>query len=183
MSAWLIQAVNTVSIWAIPTVVVVVVVVAAARGVPVYEEFVEGARGGFETAVRIIPYLVTMLVAIGMFRACGAMGWIVRGLEPVLGALGFPPDLLPLALMRPLSGSGSNALFAELVQAHGPDSLIARMAGTLIGSTETTFYVIAVYFGAVAVRRTRHAVPAGLLADLAGIVAAVAVCRLVFGVR
>jgi spore maturation protein B len=133
-----------------------------------------------QVALRIIPFLVAILVAVGMFRGAGGIDLISRALDPVFQKIGFPSELLSIVLMRPLSGSGTTGLFAELVKVHGPDSLIARMAGTIMGSTETTFYVIAVYFGSVAVRRTRHAVPAGLLADLAGVIASVIVCRLVF---
>ena len=153
---------------------------AAAKRVPVYEEFVEGAKEGFQVAIRIIPFLVAILVAVGMFRAAGGVDLLARLLSPIFQPLRFPPELLPLVLMRPLSGSGSNGIFAELVKAHGPDSLIAKMGATVMGSTETTFYVIAVYFGSVAIRRTRHAVPAGLIADLAGVIASVVICNLVF---
>ena len=165
----------------IPLLLAIVPLYAALRRVSVYEEFVEGAKEGFNVAIRIIPYLVAILVAIGMFRAAGGIDWLSHVLAPVLAAVGFPPELLPLALMRPLSGSGSLGLFAELVKQCGPDSLISRMAGTLYGSTETTFYVLAVYFGAVGIKKTRYAVLAGLTADLVGIAASVMVCRLVFG--
>ncbi|HEY9171056.1 MAG TPA: spore maturation protein, partial [Verrucomicrobiae bacterium] len=154
---------------------------AALRRVKVYEEFVDGAKEGFEVAIRIIPYLVAILVAIGMFRAAGGIDLLSRALAPVMTSVGFPPDLLPLALMRPLSGSGSLGIFSELVNQFGPDSLIARMGGTIFGSTETTFYVLAVYFGSVGVKRTRHAVIAGLTADLVSIIMSVTICRLVFG--
>ncbi len=176
-----VRAMNALSVLAIPFFLAFFPLYAALRRVPVYEEFVEGAREGFHVAVRIIPYLVAMLVAVGMFRAAGGVDLLARGLGPVLAAVGFPVDLLPLALMRPLSGAASLGLFSELVQTHGPDSLVSRMAATVLGSTETTLYVVAVYFGAVGVRRTRHAVAAGLLADLAGIVASVAICRMVWG--
>jgi spore maturation protein B len=174
--------INTLSVWAIPFLLVLIPAVAFARKVPVYEEFVEGAKEGFQTGVRIIPFLVAMLVAIGMFRASGAIDWFISlaWVKAGFGAIGFPPELFPLAAMRPLTGSGSTAVFAELVKTHGPDSLIARTAGTIMGSTETTFYVIAVYFGSVAVKRTRHAVAAGLLADAAGVIAAVVICRWMF---
>lgn len=175
------QLIQSLSLLAIPFVMGVILLFASTRGLPVYEEFVTGAKEGFETGVRVIPYLVAMLVAIGMFRAAGGVDLITRTLDPFLKWIGFPSELMPLALMRPLSGSGSNGIFAELLKTYGPDHLLSRMAGTLIGSTETTFYVIAVYFGSVAVTRIRHALAAGLLADAAGIVAAVAVCRLVFG--
>jgi spore maturation protein B len=131
--------------------------------------------------VRIIPVLVAMLVAIGLLRGAGAIEWLTEALRAPLSAAGYPPELVPLTLIRPLSGSASMAAFSELVNTHGPDSLIARMAGTLFGSTETTFYVVAVYFGSIAVRRVRHAVWAGLAADATGAIAAVVVCRAMFG--
>jgi spore maturation protein SpmA len=177
---WLASGVEAVSLLAIPFLVAFFPLYAALRRVPVYEEFVEGAKEGIQVALRIIPFLVAILAAIGMFRAAGGIDMLSRTLDPFLQAVGFPAELLPLALMRPLSGSGTMGIFSELVATHGPDSLIARMAGTIMGSTETTFYVIAVYFGSVAVRRTRHAVPAGLVADVAGMAASVAICRLVF---
>ena len=177
---WLARSVEAVSLLAIPFVLTMFPLYAAARRVPVYEEFVEGAKEGFQVAIRIIPFLVAILVAIGMFRAAGGIDLLARMLSPIFQPLRFPPELLPLVLMRPLSGSGSNGIFAELVKAHGPDSLIAKMGATVMGSTETTFYVLAVYFGSVAIRRTRHAVAAGLIADLTGVIASVVVCNLVF---
>ena len=154
---------------------------AALRRVKVYEEFVEGAKEGFDVAIRIIPYLVAILVAIGMFRAAGGIDLLSKALKPAMLAVGFPADLLPLVLMRPLSGSGTLGVFTELVKNLGPDHLVSRMAGTIYGSTETTFYVLAVYFGSVAIKRTRYALLAGLTADFVGVVASVIVCRLVFG--
>jgi spore maturation protein SpmA/spore maturation protein SpmB len=184
----LIAIVSAISLLAVPFLLSFFPLFAALKRIPVYEEFVEGAKEGFQVAVRIIPYLVAILVAIGMVRAAFEAAakfdwfvWFTAHLQAALNAIGFPPDLLPLALMRPLSGSGSNGIFNELIRQVGPDSTIARMAGTIMGSTETTFYVIAVYFGSVAVRRTRHAVPAGLIADFTGIVASIVICRLVFG--
>jgi spore maturation protein SpmA len=153
---------------------------AALRGVKVYEEFIEGAKEGFNVALRIIPYLVAILVAIGMFRAAGGIDLLSQALAPVLQAVGFPAEALPLALLRPLSGSGTLGLFAELVKTHGPDSFLARLGGTIYGSTETTFYVLAVYFGSVGIKRTRHAVVAGLTADFVAVVASLVVCRLMF---
>lgn len=171
---------GTVSAWLIPLLLALIPLLAMARKVKVYEAFVEGARGGFEVAVRIIPYLVAILVAIGMFRASGAMELLASAIAPVTDAVGLPAETLPAALMRPLSGSGTLGVVTELMQTHGPDSFIGRLASTLYGSTETTFYVLAVYFGSVGVRRSRHAVAAGLLGDLAGVIAAVAVCRALF---
>jgi spore maturation protein B len=121
-----------------------------------------------------------MLVAIGVFRGGGGIDLLNRLLNPLLQAVDFPTELLPMTLVRPLTGSGTLALFSDLVNTHGPDSLVARMAGTLFGSTETTFYVVAVYFGSVGVHRTRHAIPAGLIADATGVVAAVIICRFAF---
>lgn len=181
-----VRVVDSISYLAIPFLLGFFPLYAALRRVNVYEEFVEGAREGFDVAVRIIPYLVAIIAAVAMFRAAGGIDLITNALGPLLAAIYFPPELLPLSLMRPLSGSGANGLFAELVRPdgpHGPDSLIAQMGATIMGSTETTFYVIAVYFGSVAIRRTRHAVPAGLCADLAGITASVVICNLVFGSR
>jgi spore maturation protein SpmA len=178
---WVSRSVESISLLAIPFILTTFPLYAAARRVPVYEEFVEGAKEGFQVAIRIIPFLVAILVAIGMFRAAGGIDLLARLLSPIFQPLRFPPELLPLVLMRPLSGSGSNGIFAELVKTHGPDSLIAKMGATVMGSTETTFYVIAVYFGSVAIRRTRHAVAAGLIADLAGVIASVIICNLVFG--
>jgi spore maturation protein B len=150
------------------------------RRVPVYEEFVEGAKEGFQVAIRIIPYLVAMLVAIYMFRGGGGIELMTYLLKPVLQSIGFPPELLPMALVRPLSGSATVAVLRDLVREFGGDHLFSRMAGTILGSTETTFYVVAVYFGAVSVQRTRHAIPAGLVADAVGVLASVTICRLVF---
>ncbi|MBI1841237.1 MAG: spore maturation protein [Verrucomicrobia bacterium] len=171
---------ETLSLLAIPAMMSFIILFALARNVRVYEEFIEGAKEGFETGVRVIPYLVAMLVAVKMFRAAGGIDWLTDMMSSTLAALNFPPELLPLALIRPLSGSGANGVFADLLKTHGPDSLIARMGGTLIGSTETTFYVLAVYFGSVGVKRARHAVLAGLLADIAATLASVLVCRMVF---
>lgn len=177
---WFASYVEAVSLLAIPFLLSFFPLYATLRRVPVYEEFVEGAKEGIQVALRIIPFLVAILVAVGMFRAAGGINLLSNALDPVFQKIGFPSELLPLVFMRPLSGSGTMGIFTELVGTHGPDSLLARMAGTIMGSTETTFYVIAVYFGSVAIRRTRHAVPAGLLADLAGVIASVIVCRIVF---
>jgi spore maturation protein SpmA len=176
-----IRIVDAISRLSIPFMLSAFPLYAALRNVKVYEEFVDGAKEGFDVAIRILPYLVAILVAMGMFRAAGCIDLISHALAPMMQAVGFPPPLLPMVLMRPLSGSGTLGLFAELVQQYGPDSLISRMGGTIFGSTETTFYVLAVYFGSVAVKRTRYALPAGLIADTAGVIASVIFCRLVFG--
>ena len=139
-----------------------------------------GGKQGFDTIVSILPYLIAMMVAIGMLRASGFFELLSALLAPILTAIGMPPELLPLALVRPFSGSAATGVMAEIIHEHGGNSFIAKTAATLMGSTETTFYVIAVYFGAVGIRRTRHAIPAGLLADLSGIIASVCVCRYLF---
>ena len=154
----------------------------AARRVKVYEVFVEGAKDGFQVALRIIPYLVAILVAVGMFRNSGAMDLLIGPLGGVTGALGLPAEALPMALLRPLSGSGAYGILASIIEnpAIGPDSYTGYLVSTLQGSTETTFYVLAVYFGAAQIRRIRHALAAGLTADLAGIVGAVVACSLLY---
>jgi spore maturation protein B len=171
------RALNALSLVALPFLLVAIPIYAALRGLAVHEQFVTGAKEGFETAVRIIPYLVAMLVAIGCLRGAGGIEGFTRWLEPLLNSVGYPAELVPMTLLRPLTGSGTLAAFTDLVKTHGADSLMARMGGTLFGSTETTFYVIAVYFGSIGIRRTRHAVLAGLAADAAGAIAAVAICR------
>ncbi|MCX6973717.1 MAG: nucleoside recognition protein [Verrucomicrobia bacterium] len=177
----LVSVVEAVSYLAIPFLIAFFPLYASLCRVSVYEEFIEGAKEGFQVSIRIIPYLVAIISAVAMFRAAGGIDMLAKAVGPILTAIQLPTELFPLVLMRPLSGSGSNAIFAELLQSQGPDSLIAKMGATVLGSTETTFYVIAVYFGSVAVRRSRHAVPAGLIADIAGVIASIIICRLVFG--
>jgi spore maturation protein B len=172
--------INAVAVAAIPLLFIVFLGWGFVRRVKVYEVFVEGAKEGFTTAIRIIPYLVAMLAAIGIFRASGALELLTAALAPVTSLIGMPPETLPMALMRPLSGSGSLGIMTELMKVNGPDSLIGVMASTMYGSSETTFYVLAVYFGAVGVKNTRHAVPVGLIADVAGMLAAVWIVNLLF---
>ena len=177
-----IRALMSVSLLAIPFLLSFFPLYATLRGVKVYEQFVEGAKEAWGTAQRTVPYLVAMLVAIGMLQKAGVIGLLTQALSPLLSAVGFPADLLPMVLMRPLSGSATNGLFVELVQRlHEPDGFISRLAGTIYGSTETTFYVLAVYFGSVSVQRSRHAVAVGLIADTVAVIASVALCHAVFG--
>ncbi len=168
--------------WIIPGLIVALLGFGVARKVRVYEVFVEGAKDGFQVALRIIPYLVAILVAVGMFRGSGAMELVIVPLGAVTGLFGLPPEALTMALLRPLSGSGAYGLVASIIQdpAIGPDSYTGYLVSTLQGSTETTFYVLAVYFGAVQIRRVRHALAAGLTADLAGVIAAVVICSVLF---
>jgi spore maturation protein SpmA/spore maturation protein SpmB len=169
--------------WIIPSLVVGFLGFGVLRRVRIYEVFVEGAKEGFGVAVRIIPYLVAILVAVGMLRASGALGAFVAFLGPITGPLGLPPEALPMALLRPLSGSGAYGVMASIINDPdiGPDSYVGYLVTTLQGSTETTFYVLAVYFGAVGVRRLRHALPACLTADFVAIMAAVLAVSVVFG--
>jgi spore maturation protein SpmB len=164
-----------ISPWIIPGILVSLLGFGFARRVRVYESFVEGAKDGFQVALRIIPYLVAILVAVGMFRASGAMEMLIRPLSLLTEPLGLPAEALPMALLRPLSGSGAYGIVASIIndKAIGPDSYAGYLVSTLQGSTETTFYVLAVYFGAIQVRRIRHALVAGLSADVAGVIGAV----------
>ena len=173
--------IDILSLFVLPALIVGVPLYGLAKKVPVYESFVEGAKEGFGVAVRIIPYLVAILFAIGMFRASGAMDALATFLDPVLSLIGMPSEVLPMAIVRPLTGSGSAAIVADLANQYGAGALVTRMASTMFGSTETTFYVIAVYFGAVNVTKTRHALPAGLIADFAAMLFAVWICLWLFG--
>lgn len=177
----LVALVKTLSVLAIPGLVLFIVGYGAMKKVKIYETFVEGAKEGFQIGVRIIPYLVAMLVAIGVFRAGGAMDVLTTLLSPVTSLIGMPAEAVPMALMRPLSGSGALGVMSETINAYGPDSLIGRLVAVMMGSGETTFYVLAVYFGSVSISRTRHAVPAGIIADLASILASVWLVNLIFG--
>jgi len=169
------------SVLAIPALILGIVVYGAVKKVKIYEAFVEGAKEGFNIAVKIIPYLVAILVAVGIFRTSGAMAILTAVLSPITNLIGMPGEALPMALIRPLSGSGALGVMAEIINAHGADSLIGRMVSIMMGSGETTFYVLALYFGSVSVMKSRHAVPAGIVADAAGILAAVWLTNLVFG--
>jgi spore maturation protein B len=174
------QIIRFISVWAIPVFLVGIPVYGAVKRVKVYESFVQGAKEGFQVGVRIIPYLVAILVAVGMLRSAGAIDLLALWLDPVLRRIGMPSEILPLAIMRPLSGSGSMGIVTELIKTHGPDSFIARLAASAYASTETTFYVLAVYFGSVGIKKARHAVASGLIADIVSLFAALIVCHLVF---
>lgn len=173
--------IQVISTLAIPMLIFIFIGYGAIKKVKIYEVFVEGAKEGFDVAVRIIPYLVAMLVAIGIFRAGGGMDILISALTPFTNFIGMPAEALPMAIMRPLSGSGSLGIMAEIIATHGADSFIGILVSTFFGSTETTFYVIAVYFGSVNIKKTRHALTAGLLADIAGILGAVFIVKLLFG--
>ncbi len=169
------------SAWIVPSLIFGMLLVGVVRKVKVYEVFVQGAKEGFNLAVMIIPYLVAILSAVGMFRKSGAMGAIEAKLGPLTEAVGLPAEALTLAFLRPLSGSGAFGITAELIETHGPDSYIGNLVSTMNGSTETTFYVLAVYFGSVGVHRIRHGVAAGLTADVMGVVGSILAVNLLLG--
>ena len=174
---------RAISPWIIPGLMVGLLGFGVVRRINIYEAFVEGAKDGFQVALRIIPYLVAILVAVAMFRSSGAMDMLVQPLGAVTGSVGLPSEALPMALLRPLSGSGAYGILASIIQdpAIGPDSYVGYLVSTIQGSTETTFYVLAVYFGAIGIRRIRHTLVAALSADIAGIAAAVAIVSFLYG--
>ncbi|MFB5675525.1 spore maturation protein [Paenibacillus terreus] len=176
----MLEFINLISAWAIPVILAFIPLYAYMKKVPVYESFTEGAKDGFSTAIGIIPSLVGMMVAISVFRASGALDFILSWFAPLFRLWDIPPEVLPLGLLRPLTGSGSLAYTTDLIRTYGPDSMIGRMASTIQGSTDTTLYVIAVYFGAVGIRNGRYALKVGLFSDFVGFAAAIAVCLLVF---
>jgi len=171
------DSLNTISNWLIPVLISFFLIFGYLRGVKVYESLTEGAIEGFQTAVRIIPFMVAIFVAIGMFRASGAMALMIKVFAPITELIGMPAEALAMALMRPLSGSGAFGIMSEIVS-KDPNSFLSFLVSTMQGSTETTFYVLAVYFGSVGIKRTRHALPAALCADAAGILASVFICNL-----
>ncbi|TXK76548.1 spore maturation protein [Paenibacillus sp. N3.4] len=172
--------VSLISSWAIPIMIVFIPLYAAYRKVPVYESFVDGAKEGFDTAIKIIPHLVGMMVAISVFRASGAMEMMTGWLRPFFHSLGVPTEILPLAILRPITGAGSLAFTTDLIEQFGPDSMIGRIASTVQGSTDTTLYVITVYFGSIGIRKAGYALKVGLISDLVGFIASIIICFLVF---
>ncbi len=170
------EILQQISLWTIPVLLVGIPLVGMLRGIKVYDVFIEGAKDGFNVAVKIIPFLVGILVAIGMFRGSGAMDMVTNFLRPAMTRIGFPPEIFPLLVLRPLSGSGSLALTTDIIKRYGPDTLVSRIAATMYGSSETLFYVLAVYFGAVGVKRTRHAIPSAIIGDIVAAIVAIAVC-------
>lgn len=174
------EALNTVSVWILPVIISVILIYGTAKKTPLYETFCDGAKEGFWVAVKIIPYLVAIMVAVSMFRASGALDILYNLLRTPLEALKIPTDSLVLMITRSLSGSATLGLFSEIVNTHGADSYAAKLCAVITGSSETTFYVIAVYFGAAGITKLRHALLTGILADVVGIVCAVAVSRFFF---
>lgn len=174
------EVLNIISTYAIPLVLIFIPVYALIKGVKVYSVFTEGAKQGLEVAIMIIPYLVCMLCAIGMFRASGAMDWLAALINPVTSLIGMPGEILPMGIMRSFSGGGAEGMMVDLLTQYGTQSQIGRIASVALGSTETTFYVIAVYFGSVGVSNVRHSVAAGLLGDLASLIAATVIVNIMW---
>ncbi|MGD6879950.1 spore maturation protein [Bacillus infantis] len=175
------EIVSLISLGFIPVLIGFILLYGTYKKVPTYESFVDGGKEGIKIAVSIIPFLVGMLVAITVFRASGALEFMMGFIRPAMEAIGVPPEIAPLAIIRPISGTAALGMTSDLIAAHGPDSFIGRLASTLQGSTDTTFYVLTVYFGAVGIKKMGDALKVGLLADLVGFIAAIAVVMLVFG--
>ncbi len=173
--------INIFSVWTVPALILITLIYGNIKGVKVFDSFVDGAKEGFNTVVKLIPFLVAMLVAISLFRESGAMEICINILSPLLNLFGIPTEILPLAVMRPISGSSALAITTEILQNKGPDSLLGRIASTMQGSTDTTFFVLTVYFGSVGIKKIRHSLTVGLLADIAGILTAIFICQKVFG--
>lgn len=173
--------ITLISTWLIPTFILITLLIATWKKVPTYELFVEGGKEGLQMAITLLPFLLGMIVSIAILRSSGALDAFIAILTPILMKIGVPPDIVPLALIRPISGTASLAMTAELTQVHGPDSYIGRLAATMQGSTDTTLYILTVYFGAVGIKKMRYALKVGLLADTVGIMAAIIIVYFVFG--
>jgi spore maturation protein B len=177
----LMQIISAVSLWFIPVLIGFILIYGTLKKVPTYETFVEGGKEGIKMAVSIIPFLVGMMVAISVFRASGALNYMMEFIRPAIEKVGVPAEVVPLAIIRPISGNAALGMTSDLISAHGPDSFIGVLASTIQGSTDTTFYVLTVYFGAVGIKKMGDALKVGLLADLAGFAAAIIVVTLLFG--
>jgi spore maturation protein B len=173
--------ITVLSLWIIPCIIGFILIHGTIKRVPTYESFVEGGKEGIQIAFSIIPYLIGMLVAISVFRASGAMEFFIDLVRPLMESLGIPPEIVPLAVIRPISGTAALGMTSDLIATYGPDSFIGRLASTMQGSTDTTFYVLTVYFGAVGIRKMGDALKVGLLADVVGIIAAIVFVTIVFG--
>ncbi|MFB4163485.1 spore maturation protein [Alteribacillus sp. JSM 102045] len=172
---------STVSLWILPSLLLTVLLYAAIKKIPAYDCFVEGGKDGFQLAISLIPYLVGMMVAISVFRASGAMELLLEAIKPFLILIGVPAEIAPLAFIRPISGAGALGMISDLISEHGPDSFIGRLASTMQGSTDTTLYVLTVYFGAAGIKYMGDALKVGLLADAAGVAASIIIVTIVFG--
>ncbi|GGK06410.1 spore maturation protein B [Lentibacillus kapialis] len=173
--------ITLISTWLIPCFLLIVLVVATWKRVPTYEKFVEGGKDGVKMAFSLLPFLVGMIVAISILRSSGALDAFIQLISPALISLGVPPEIIPLAMVRPISGTAALGMTTELIGTYGPDSFIGKLASTMQGSTDTTLYILTVYFGAVGIRKMHYALKVGLLADLVGIIASVIIVTLIFG--
>lgn len=174
------QIMNTASLWMLPAILILILTMGLIKKVPIYEVFTEGAKEGFKVSVSIIPYLVAIIVGISMFRASGIIELIGSAMSPVLAYFNVPADVIPVMIVRSLSGSAALGIFSDIAHSLGPENYATTLAAVMVGSSETTFYILAVYFGAVGISKLRYALLVGLLADLAGIIAAITICNLVF---
>jgi len=177
----MIEIIKILSIVAIPGFIVFVLGYGYIKKINVYDTFIEGAKEGLSTVTRIFPYMVAIFLAIGVFRTSGAMDVLVKLISPITNLLGIPAEILPLALMRPVSGIASTGILGELFKTHGPDSFIGRVASTMMGATETIFYTLSIYFGAVGIKKIRYTLWGALLADITGLLVAIVICQIVFG--
>lgn len=173
--------ITSISTWLIPSFILLVLVIATWQKVPTYELFVEGGKEGVKMAFSLLPFLVGMIVSISILRSSGALEAFVHFISPLLSFLGIPPEIIPLALIRPISGTGALGMTAELISTYGPDSFIGRLASTMQGSTDTTLYILTIYFGSVQIKKMGYALKVGLLADLVGIIASIVIVTIVFG--
>ncbi len=174
------QVITVISTWLIPCFILVVLVTATVRKIPTYELFVDGGKEGIELAWTLLPFLLGMVVAIAILQSSGALDAFVELLAPIFIYFGVPPDILPLAIVRPISGTAALGMMSELTRVHGPESLVGRLAATMQGSTDTTLYILTVYFGAVGIKKMRYALKVGLLADMIGLIAAIIIVKVVF---
>lgn len=171
---------NIISLWSLPTIILIILTLGMIKKVPIYEVFTDGAKEGFKVSINIIPYLVAIIVAISMLRASGIIELTGNVLAPILGHFNVPADTIPIMLVRSLSGSAALGIFSDIAHSLGPNNYATTLAAVMVGSSETTFYVLAVYFGAVGIKKLRYALLVGLLADLIGIIAAITVCNLIY---
>lgn len=172
---------TTISTWIIPCFLLIVLLTATYKRLPTYELFVEGGKEGVQMAFSLLPFLVGMIVSITILRSSGAIDAFIGIIAPILAFVGFPADILPLALVRPISGTASLGMMSEMIMTHGPDSFLGRLASTMQGSTDTTLYVLTIYFGSVRIKRMKYALKVGLLTDIIGIITSIIVVTLIFG--
>lgn len=175
------EVISAVSAWMLPVIIATILVMGYLKKVPIYNTFVEGAKGGFGTAIRLIPHLIAMMVAVQVFRASGALNFLLQLLSPILHVLHIPPEVAPLGLLRPVSGQGALAFMIDIFKQHGPDSWLGQLASTMQASTDTTLYIITVYFGSVGIQNFRYSLKVGLLADLASVIGSVFAVWLLLG--